>query len=48
MRKQVKYDAQGISELIATEYLLKEEVEAVKMDYLIKGNSNYYTDYQFF
>jgi hypothetical protein len=46
--KQAKYDAQGISELIATEYLLGEEVEAVKMDYLIKGSRNYYTDYQSF
>jgi hypothetical protein len=46
--KQAKYDAQGISELIATEYLMDEEVEAVKMDYLIKGSRNYYTDYQSF
>lgn len=36
--KQNKYDDQGISELIATEYLLGEEVEAIKMDFLIKGS----------
>ena len=32
-----KYDDQGISELIAVEREYKEPVEAVKMDYLIKG-----------
>jgi len=35
--KQNKYDDQGISELIAVEDFLGEEVEAIKMDFLIKG-----------
>ena len=37
-QKQFKYDIQGISELVATEYLLGEEVESIKMDFLIKGS----------
>lgn len=32
-----KYDDQGISELIAVEYLLKEEVEAIRMEFFVKG-----------
>jgi len=35
--KQNRYDDQGISELIAVESLMKEEVQAIKMDFLIKG-----------
>ena len=37
-QKSAKYDVQGISELVATEYKYQEEVEAIKMDYLIKGS----------
>lgn len=32
-----KYDDQGISELIAVEHLLGEEVEGIKMEFFVKG-----------
>lgn len=40
-----KYDDQGISELIAVEKLLEEEVESIRMEFFIKGSrkkSTYY------
>jgi hypothetical protein len=42
--KQNTYDDQGISELVATEYLMKEPVESIKMDFLIKGSRSLYTN----
>ncbi len=42
--KSAKYDDQGISELIAVESIYNGEVEAIKMDYLIKGQRSWVKD----
>jgi len=42
--KANRFDIQGLSELVATEYLYKEEVEAILMNFLIKGSRSFVKD----